>query len=72
MLAWYFYNFGGDVLVLGAMAVWDAWRGRLMKQFVAGATGLIVSESVMDLLYHWSPWKVFTTRLVAAWVRHFR
>jgi len=72
MLAWYFYNFWGDVLVLGAMAVWDARRGRLMKQFVVGAIGLIVSESVMDLLYHWSPWKVFTTRLVAAWVRHFK
>jgi hypothetical protein len=72
MLAWYFYNFWGDVLVLAAMAAWDARRGRLMKQFVVGAMGLIISEGLMDFLYHWGPWKIFTMGLVAAWVRHFR
>ena len=72
MVTWYFFNFWGDVLVLTAMAAWDAWRGRLMKQFVAGATGLISLQCLQDLLYHWAPWKVFTTRLIAAWSGHIR
>ena len=72
MLAWYLYNFYGDVLVLTAMAAWDAWRGRLMKQFAIGAVGLVALQCLQDVLYHWGPWKVFTTRLVAAWVRHFQ
>jgi hypothetical protein len=72
MLMWYFFNFWGDVLVLTAMAAWDAWRGRLMKQFAAGAMGLVVLQCLQDLLYHWGPWKVFSTGLVAAWARHIR
>lgn len=72
MLTWYFYNFWGDVLVLTAMAAWDAWRGRLMKQFAACAMGLVVLQCLQDFLYHWGPWKVFTTGLMAAWARHIR
>lgn len=72
MLTWFFYNFYGDILVLSLMAAWDAWRGRLMKQFVFGALGLVVLECLQDFLYHWGPWKVFTTTLVAAWAKHFR
>ncbi len=45
-------------------------RGRLMKQFTAGAAGLLAFEYFQVCLYHWGPWKVFTTGLVAAWVRH--
>jgi hypothetical protein len=72
MLPWFFYNFYGDILVVSLMAAWDAWRGRLMKQFAFGALGLVVLEYLQDLLYHWGPWKVFTTALVAAWMKHFR
>lgn len=72
MLPWFFYNFYGDMLVLSLMAAWDAWRGRLMKQFALGAVGLIVLEGLQDFLYHWGPWKAFTATLVAAWVKHFR
>lgn len=57
-----------DVLVLKAMAAWDPRRGRLTKQFAAGATGLIFLQCLQDVLYHWRPWKVFTTRLVASLV----
>jgi hypothetical protein len=69
---WYFFNFWGDVLVLTAMVAWDAWRGRLMKQFAADAMGLVVLQCLQDFLYHWGPWKVFSTGLVAAWARHIR
>jgi len=72
MLMWYFFNFYGDMLVLTAMAAWDARRGRLMKQFAAGAMGLVVLQCLEDFLYHWGPWKVFATGLIAAWARHFR
>jgi len=72
MLMWYFFNFYGDMLVLTAMVAWDARRGRLMKQFAAGAMGLVVLQCLEDFLYHWYPWKVFTTGLIAAWARHFR
>jgi hypothetical protein len=72
LLMWYFFNFWGDVLVLTAMAAWDAWRGRLMKQFAAGAMGLVVLQCLQDFLYHWGPWKVFSTGLAAAWARHIR
>lgn len=72
MLMWYFFNFYGDVLVLTAMAAWDARRGRLMKQFAAGAMGLVALQCLEVFLYHWGPWKVFTTGLIAAWARHFR
>lgn len=72
MVTWYFFNFWGDVLVLMAMAGWDAWRGRLMKQFAAGAMGLVLLQWLQDFLYRWGPWKVFTTGLIATWARHFR
>lgn len=72
MMVWYFFNFWGDVLVLAAMAAWDAWRGRLMKQFVVGAVGLVVLQCLQDFLYHWGPWKGFTAGLIADWARHFR
>lgn len=72
MLAWYFWNYYGNVLVLALMAAWDAKRGRLMKQFAAGAIGLVALESLQVFLYHWGPWKAFTTGLVATWAPHFR
>lgn len=71
MLLWFFFNFWGDMLVLAAMAIWDAKRGRLMKQFAVGAVGLIVIECFQVALYFWAPWKIFTTGLVATWARHF-
>ena len=53
------------------MAAWDAWRGRLMKQFAAGAMGLVVLQCLQDFLYHWAPWKVFT-KLIVTWATHIR
>jgi hypothetical protein len=72
LLTWFFFNFGGDMLLIAVMAAWDARRGRLMKQFAYGATGIILFECLMDLLYHWGPWKVFAIELVEVWMRHFQ
>lgn len=69
-LVWFFWNYGANVLLLGVMISWDLWRGRLMKQFVAAAAGLLATEYLQVLLYHWGPWKVFTRRLVEAWALH--
>lgn len=67
----FFYNYYGDVLILTLMAAWDLRRGRLMKQFVLGATALILLECLNIYLYRWEPWKAFTVGLLAAWAKHF-
>jgi hypothetical protein len=59
-------------LVLTAMAAWDAWRGRLMKQFAVGAIGLVILQCLQDFLYHWVPWKVFSKGLIATWATYIR
>jgi hypothetical protein len=71
MLVWYFWEFYGTLLMLLLMTAWDAWRGRLMKQFVIGAVGLFLLEWVQIGLYFWAPWKTFTTGLIASWAKHF-
>ena len=43
-LVWFFWNYGANVLLLALMAVWDTWRGRLMRQFVTAAVGLLAVE----------------------------
>lgn len=72
MLLWFVFNFWGDLLVLTAMAIWDARLGRLMKQFAVGAACLVALQWVQAALYFWAPWKVFTTGLVTTWASHFR
>jgi hypothetical protein len=71
-LMWFFWDYGANVLLVGLMAAWDLRCGRLMKQFVIAAVGLLAVEYCEVLLYHWGPWKAFTTRLVASWATHFR
>jgi len=70
-VVWFWYTFYGNVLLMTLMAGWDWWRGRLMRSFVVGAVGLVVSEVLATLLYFWGPWKVLTHGLVVAWVKHF-
>jgi hypothetical protein len=70
-LVWYLWAFYGNIAIVASMAAWDWWRGRLMKQFALAAAGLLAWEGMEDLLYHWGPWKTFTTGLIAAWARHF-
>jgi hypothetical protein len=69
-IMWFLWDFYGNVLMLSLIAAWDWWHGRLMKQFVIGATGLVAFESLQVMLYHWGPWKTFTTGLVLAWAKH--
>ncbi|HXE07252.1 MAG TPA: hypothetical protein VN612_05110 [Acidobacteriaceae bacterium] len=68
---WFVSMFYGNVMVIALMAAWDAWRGRLMKQFAVGAVGLLSVECLQAFLYHWGPWRSFTIELLAAWGRHF-
>lgn len=71
-IAWWFvWNFYGNLLIIGLMAAWDLWNGRLMKQFVVGAAALLALEGLQDFLYHWEPWKAFAVGLLASWARHF-
>ena len=70
-VTWFFEMFYGNLILIALMAAWDAYRGRLMKQFAAGAAGLVAVECLQAFLYYWGPWKSFTTGLLAAWGRHF-
>jgi hypothetical protein len=63
--------FYGNVLLVALMAGWDWWRGRLMKQFVVGAAGLLATEYAAAMLYFWAPWQAMTLGWVQAWARHF-
>lgn len=71
ILVWFFWLFYGNVLMILLMTFWDWYRGRLMRQFVLGAAGLLAAECTATLLYFWPPWKAATTAWVMAWAGHF-
>lgn len=70
-VAWFFFMFYGNILLTALMAVWDLWRGRLMRSFVIGAAGLVAAEGVAAALYFWSPWRALTLSWVQLWAKHF-
>lgn len=79
LLAWkpttpfgiFWFVFYGNVLLIGLMAAWDWRNGRLMKQFVMGAGGLLVAQCVTAMLFFWPPWQATALSLIKAWARHF-
>jgi len=70
-LAWFFFMFYGNILLIALMAAWDLWRGRLMRSFVFGASGLLAAEFLCAVLYFWPPWRALTLSWVQLWARHF-
>jgi hypothetical protein len=60
VVAWFFYSFYGNVLLVTLMAAWDLWRGRLMRSFLFAATGMLAAEAAASALYFWPPWKALT------------
>lgn len=69
VLPWFLWTFYGNALMILLMVAWDAWKGRLMRSFVIGATGLLAGEFVASFLYFNGPWKVLTTGWVVAWAK---
>ena len=69
VLPWFIYTFYGNLILIVAMAAWDWWRGRLMRQFVIGASALTAAMYIASLLYFWPPWKALTQSWVEAWAR---
>ena len=67
MPLWFLWVFYGNVLMVALMAGWDWFRGRLMRQFVIGAAGLLAAEFLSSFLYFWGPWKTLTFGWVSAW-----
>ena len=63
------FTFYGNVILILAMAAWDWWRGRLMRQFVIGASAFMVAMYIASLLYFWPPWKALTQSWVEGWAR---
>jgi hypothetical protein len=68
---WFFWSFYGNVMLVVLMVVWDWWRGRLMRQFLVGAAGLVLAELAATAVYFWQPWRALTGEWVLALARHF-
>ena len=71
VFTWFLYAFYGNVLLIVLMAVWDWYRGRLIRSFVVGAAGLLAAEYLASALYFWKPWQQLTLGWVTVWARHF-
>ncbi len=69
VVPWFFYNFYGNLLLVGVMAAWDWRRGRLMRSFGIGATALITALFIASCLNFSPGWKAITDRWVLAWAR---
>lgn len=68
-LTFFLKVFYGNVFIVALMAAWDAWRGRLMRSFVYGATALLAAECLASALYFWGPWQRLTLAAVQAWAK---
>ena len=68
---WFLDVFYGNVLIIVAMAAWDWWRGRMMRQFVIGASASMAAMYIASLLYFWPPWKALAQSWVESWARHW-
>lgn len=71
VVVWFFWSFYGNVLLILLMAAWDWWRGRLMRSFIVGATGLVAAEIAATVVYFWQPWRTLTGGWVLVLARHF-
>ncbi len=72
VVPWFIWMFYGNVIIVLAMAAWDWWRGRLMRQFVIGASAMVAAMYVASTLYFWPPWKALTLSWVESWARHYQ
>ncbi len=66
---WFFYMFYGNLLIIVLMAAWDWWRGRLVRSFVVGASGLVAALLLASFMNFWDPWKNLTLEWVKAWAK---
>jgi uncharacterized membrane protein len=71
ILLYFVWVFYGNMFLIALMTAWDWYRGRLMRQFVFGAAGLLAAEATATLLYFWPPWKTVAISWIAAWANHF-
>lgn len=65
------FVFYGNVMLVVLMAIWDLWQGRLMRQFVVGAVGMLATFYVAAMLFFWEPWQALTLGWVEAWKHTF-
>jgi len=66
----YLYFFGGNLLIMILMFVWDWRKKRLMKQFLQGASLILVVDSTAVVLYFNAGWKSFARHWVESLARH--
>jgi hypothetical protein len=68
-LAWFGFYFYGNIVLVVLMAAWDWHQGRLMRQFVIGASAFLLALYVASVLYFWPPWRALALNWVQAWAR---
>jgi hypothetical protein len=71
LLAWFFYVFYGNTLIIVLMATWDWHKGRLLRSFTIGASCLLAAEFLGSILYFWGPWRDLSLTLVQLSVKYF-
>ncbi len=69
VFVWFVSVFYGNVLLVALMTGWYWWKGRLLRSFVLGATGLLVAEYLASAIYFWDPSKALTLGWVQAFAR---
>ena len=67
VFAWFLWVFYGNVLLIVLMFAWDLRKGRLMRSFVVGASGLLSAEFAASCIYFYKPWIAITTGWAKAW-----
>lgn len=68
-LAGFLYYYSGTLLMLLLMFAWDAWKNRLMRQFVVGCGVILCAAIISDLLFYNPRWELLTSAWMEAWAK---
>lgn len=68
-LPWFLDTFCGNILIIGVLLGWDAWRGRLLRPVVLASAGMLALFMLASALQFWPPWRPFSLRLVQSFAQ---
>jgi hypothetical protein len=69
-LGQYLFFFGGNLFIMLLMMAWDWHRGRVMQQFLLGASLVVVVDSVATWLFFNPAWQTLTRHWIASLAAH--
>ncbi len=65
----FFYFYGGTLVLLALMLLWDWRKGRLMRQFVYGLIFLLCAHVLSVVLFYNSSWAALTHTWMEGWAK---